>query len=45
MSSDKEKITPTQPDQRHVPSAYLREGPTKAPDAERDFVFLSPAKI
>ncbi len=41
MSSDKEKITPTQPDQRHVLKRIFKRRPDlKAPDAERDFVFL-----
>ena len=41
MSSDKEKITPTQPDQRHVLKRIFKRRPgLKAPDAERDFVFL-----
>ena len=41
MSSDKEKITPTQPDQRHVLKRIFKRRPgLRAPDAERDFVFL-----
>ena len=41
MSSDKEKITPTQPDQRHLLKRIFKRRPgLKAPDAERDFVFL-----
>ena len=41
MSSDKGKITPTQPDQRHVLKRIFKRRPDlKAPDAERDFVFL-----
>merc|ERR1711965_678026 len=41
MSSDQGKITPTQPDQRHVLKRIFKRRPDlKAPDAERDFVFL-----
>ena len=41
MSSDQGKITPTQPDQRHVLKRIFKRRPgLKAPDAERDFVFL-----
>ena len=41
MSSDQGKITPTQPDQRHVLKRIFKKRPNlKAPDAERDFVFL-----
>ena len=41
MSGDQGKITPTQPDQRHVLKRIFKKRPNlKAPDAERDFVFL-----
>ena len=41
MSGDQGKITPTQPDQRHVLKRIFKRRPgLQAPDAERDFVFL-----
>ena len=41
MSGDQGKITPTQPDQRHVLKRMFKRRPgLQAPDAERDFVFL-----